>query len=245
MKIALIGYGNMGQEIENVVKEQKKHEIISISYKKSARKLDTQGIAKSDVAIEFTSPEVVLHNITEVAKLKIPMVIGTTGWYVQIDEVKRIIKQEKIGLIYGQNFSIGANIFFQLTALAGKLTSKYGSYDVSGVEMHHTGKKDSPSGTARKLSQIIMQNFPKKTQLQSDRLNRKITEQELHFASVRIGRNPGRHEIIFDSSADEIRLTHSAWNRRGFAEGAILAAEFIRGKKGVYSFDNVFEETKV
>lgn len=241
MKIALIGYGNMGQELDRLINETKKHEIVSVSYNGFNGTLDKKGIAKADVAIDFTSAEIVLENIREVAKHGKPMVIGTTGWYENLPKVKEITNKSKTGLIYGQNFSVGANIFFRIAALSSSMFNKFGGYDVYGFEIHHKGKKDSPSGTAKKLSEVVMQNFPKKQKLQAEKLNRKVEEDELHFASVRGGFNPGLHELIFDSMADEIRLTHAARGRRGFAQGALLAAEFIKNKKGIYSFDELFK----
>ncbi len=242
MKIALIGYGNMGKEVEKAILEGKKHEVVSVSFK-SAHKLDTQGIKKADVAIDFTAPSAVLGNIKTVAKLGKNMVVGTTGWYADTAKVKKIVAKAKIGFIYGQNFSIGANVFFQILKTSSSLLGLFGNYDVYGYEIHHKGKKDSPSGTAKKIAEVIMKNYPSKKTLQTARLDRAVTLSELHFASVRGGTNPGRHEVIFDSVADEIILTHQAHGRRGFAEGAIMAAEFIKGKKGFYSFDELFLKT--
>ncbi|MBI4080768.1 MAG: 4-hydroxy-tetrahydrodipicolinate reductase [Candidatus Levybacteria bacterium] len=242
MKIALIGYGNMGQEIERVVEDQQTHTIVSISYKNRNGGLDTKGLQKADVAIDFTSPQIVLQNIEQVLQLGIPLVVGTTGWYEALPDVAKIVKQHKGSLIYGQNFSIGANIFFKIVAYASSLLNQYEEYDVFGVETHHTGKKDSPSGTARKLADVVLQNFPRKKELQTEKLDRQIRPDEFHFASVRGGRNFGRHEIVFDSQSDEIRLLHQAWGRRGFAQGAVVAAEFIRGKKGLYNFSDVIDK---
>lgn len=245
MKIALVGYGKMGHGIEDLISESGAHEIISISYRNPADKLDKDGIAKADVVVDFTSPEIVVETIKEISGMGKNMVVGTTGWYEELPKVKEIIKKSKTGLIYAQNFSIGANIFFQIVGFASALANKFGSYDVAGFEIHHTGKKDSPSGTARKLAGLIMENFPKKKRLETGRLDRQIEKDELHFASLRAGRNFGYHEIIFDSAADEIKLSHSAHGRRGFAEGAIVAAEFIKGKKGIYTFDEVFKGKKI
>jgi 4-hydroxy-tetrahydrodipicolinate reductase len=242
IKIALLGYGNMGQEVANVVSQSKNHQIVSISHKRSTDSLDKAGIMKADVVIDFTSADAVLLTIKEVAALQKNLVIGTTGWYDRLDEVKSIVKKSGIGLIYGQNFSIGANIFFKIISYASSLVSQFEEYDVYGFEIHHKMKKDSPSATAKKLSQIIQENMPVKKLLQPDRVERQIAPEELHFASIRGGYNPGFHEVIFDSLADEIRLTHAARGRRGFAEGAVMAAEFIRDKKGIYSFDELFSE---
>jgi 4-hydroxy-tetrahydrodipicolinate reductase len=122
------------------------------------------------------------------------------------------------------------------------LASKFGDYDVYGIETHHMGKKDSPSGTALKIAEQILENFPNKTKLQVEKLDRKIESSELHFASVRGGRNPGMHQVVFDSDADSITLIDQAHSRRGFAEGAVLAAEFIIDKKGIFTVDQLFEE---
>ncbi|MBI2025823.1 MAG: 4-hydroxy-tetrahydrodipicolinate reductase [Candidatus Levybacteria bacterium] len=241
MKIALIGYGNMGQEVEALAKSQG-HLIVSISFRDRNAGLDKEGIKKADVVIDFSSPQIIISNIKTVLELRKPMVIGTTGWYEDIKKVKKLVSRYKGSVIYGQNFSIGANIFFSIVSFASSLLSKYKDYDVFGIETHHTGKKDSPSGTARKLSEIIMQNFKSKTKLQLERLDRAIEKDELHFVSVRGGRNFGRHEIVFDSSSDEIRLTHQAWGRRGFAQGALEAANFIVLHKGFYNFSDVLNE---
>ena len=243
MKIALIGFGHMGQEIEALAKEQN-HSIVSISFRDRSLGLDGKGIKNADVVIDFSSPEVIISNIKAVMELNKPIVIGTTGWYQDIGKAQKIVKQYKGSLIYGQNFSVGANIFFSIVSYASSLLSKYKDYDVFGIETHHSGKKDSPSGTARKLAEIIMQNFPSKTKLQLERLDRKIQKEELHFVSVRGGRNFGRHEIVFDSPADEIVLTHQAWGRRGFAQGALIAAAFILSNKGFYNFSDIFNNTK-
>lgn len=242
MKIALIGYGNMGGEVEKVIRDGKKHEIVSISFREKTDTLDVIGIKKADVAIDFTSAEIIEQTIQKVSSLKIPIVVGTTGWYEKIPKIKKIIEKNKTGFVYGQNFSIGANIFFSVVGLVSSLCSKYGNYDVFGYEIHHTGKKDSPSGTARKLSEVILKNFPKKKTLQTEKLDRQIIPEELHFASIRGGRNSGLHEVIFDSVADEIRLQHYAHGRQGFAEGAIMAAEFIKDKKGFYNFSDLFSK---
>ena len=244
MNIALIGHGNMGKEVEEVITQNSSHAIVSISYKSIHDSLDIPGIKKADVAIDFTAPDVVFSNIETVLGLGVNMVVGTTGWYEHLPKVEKLVAQSKAGLIYGQNFSIGANLFFQIVSFASRLVGKFDDYDAAGFEMHHTGKKDSPSGTAKKLSSIIMENFPAKKTVETGRLDRQIKKEEFHFASLRTGRVPGYHEIIFDSPADEIRLSHNAHNRRGFAQGAVLAAEFIKGKKGMYSFDELFEADK-
>lgn len=241
MKIALLGYGNMGREIASLINESGKHQIVSISFKQPGEPMDEEGVKNAEVVIDFTAPEIVVENIKKVAALGKNMVIGTTGWYEHLGEIEQIIVKSGRGLIYAQNFSIGANIFFQTVAQAAKLMSKFGQYDVYGFEIHHSGKKDSPSGTALRVAQEILANFPSKKITQVERLGRPRNPDELHFASIRGGRNPGFHQVVFDSSADAITLSHAAHNRQGFAAGAILAAEFVLGKKGFFTFDEIFK----
>ena len=218
IKIALIGYGKMGQEIDTLCRASENLEVVSISFKNINDKLDINGIKKADIAIDFTSKDIVVKNIEAVAKLGKNLVIGTTGWYDQLDAVKKIVEKYDIGLLYSPNFSIGANIFLKMIDFSAKLFSKFSDYDVYGLEIHHKAKLDSPSGTALKIASKI---------------------KGLNFTSIRAGRNPGFHEVVFDSQADGITLSHQAYNRVGFAKGALLAAEFIKNKKGMHSFEEI------
>lgn len=218
IKIALIGFGKMGQEINSLCRDSEIFEVVSISFKDKNGKLDIEGIKKSDVAIDFTSKDIVLKNIEQVAKLGKNLVVGTTGWYDHLNEVKKIVEKNKIGFLYAPNFSIGANIFFKMAEFSAKLFSKFPEYDVYGLEIHHKAKLDSPSGTALKIASKI---------------------NGLNFTSIRAGRNPGFHEVVFDSNADGITLSHQAYNRIGFAKGALLAAEFIKNKKGMFNFEDI------
>lgn len=239
MNIALLGHGNMGKEIERLIGLAGVHDATVVPIDETTGAIDTAKLKTADVVIDFTSPEIVLNDIKTVAKAGKNMVVGTTGWQEHLPEVEKIVRESGIGLIYGQNFSIGANVFFRAVAHATKLFSEFKEYDVSGLEIHHAGKKDSPSGTALRTAEEILKNSTVKTTLQTAKLDRKIRPEELHFASVRGGVNPGFHEVIFDSPADAVTISHSAHNRQGFAQGAILAAEFINGKKGLYTFDDV------
>ncbi len=219
-KIALIGYGKMGKEIDNLCRESEDFEVVSISFKNINDELDLKGIAKADVAIDFTSKDVVLENIEEVAKLGKDMVVGTTGWYEDLDKVEKVAEKYKIGLVYSPNFSVGVNIFLKIMDFTAELFKKFPEYDAYGLEVHHKAKLDSPSGTALKISDKI---------------------KGLNFSSVRAGRNPGFHEVVFDSSADSITLSHQAHSRIGFAKGAMVAAEFIKNKKGIFPFEDLFK----
>ncbi len=220
IKVALIGYGKMGKEIDALCKESKDFEVVSIGYRDENDKLDLEGIKASDVAIDFTSKDVVLKNIEAVAKLGKNIVVGTTGWSKDLDKVKKIIAKNKVGLIYGANFSIGANIFLKTVEFSAKFFSKYPQYDVYGLEIHHKAKLDSPSGTALKIASKV---------------------KGLEFTSIRSGQNPGFHEVVFGSGSDSINLSHQAHNRSGFAKGSLVAAEFIKNKKGIYSFEDLFK----
>src|SRR3989344_2830638 len=215
IKIALIGFGKMGKEINALCDGSEDFEIISVSHKSTNDGLDIEGIKKADVAIDFTSPEVVIKNIEQIAKLGVNMVIGTTGWYDKMDAVKKIVSKNKIGLVYSPNFSVGVNIFFKIMDFASSLFAKFPEYDVYGLEVHHKTKLDSPSGTALKIAGKVP---------------------GLNFISIRSGGNPPFHKVTFDSMADGIMFSHQAYGRTGFASGALVAAKFIYNKKGFYLF---------
>jgi 4-hydroxy-tetrahydrodipicolinate reductase len=240
-KIALIGFGKMGQKINRLCGESDDFEVVSRSYEEGNRSLDLSGIKGADVAIDFTNADVVLGNIKEVAKLGKNMVVGTTGWEQDREKAKKIIKRYKTGLVYAPNFSIGVNIFLKVVADSAKLFSKYPDYDVYETEVHHKDKKDSPSGTALKVADAVMQNFPRKTSIQTEALDRKIKPNELHISSVRGGTNSGFHQVVFDSPADAVTLSHQAHNRSGFARGALLGAKLIKNKKGFYLFEELLK----
>lgn len=231
----------MGSEIERVIAESGSDSVVSIQMQHAGENIDTEVLREADVVIDCTHSEVVIDNIRTVASLGKNMVIATTGWLDSLHEVEKIVKDSGIGLIYSSNFSVGANLFFQIVAYASKIIGKFEDYDVFGFDIHHSGKKDSPSGTNLRIGKEILENFPSKKKIVSEMLQRQIEKDELHLMSLRGGRNPGFHQVVFDSNADSITLSHSAHGRRGFAQGAILAAEFINGKTGVHTFDEVFK----
>jgi 4-hydroxy-tetrahydrodipicolinate reductase len=244
MKIALIGYGQMGRIIEQVAK-QRNHTVVSridpLAKDADHKEVTKEAIQDADVCIDFTHPTSVIENIHKVAGLGKDMVVGTTGWHDKVDEIRPIVGK-KTGLIYGSNFSIGVNIFFKIVEDAARLFNKFEAYDVAGLEFHHNKKADSPSGTAKTLAESLKSNIKRKNSIVYDIVNRKILPSELHFASVRVGSVPGTHKIIFDSAADTIELSHTARNREGFALGAIIAAEWISGKKGMYNISDMMKE---
>jgi 4-hydroxy-tetrahydrodipicolinate reductase len=191
------------------------------------------------VCIDFSTPEVVLDNIEAVAECGKNIVVGTTGWYDKLEQVKKLVKQNRIGLMYATNFSLGVNLFSQIVADAAHLFEKYSDYDVSISEVHHRGKKDSPSGTALSLGEIILHSLRRKSELMTDTSHGEIKPQQLHVTSARVGFVTGRHTVTFDSECDAVELIHTAKSRRGFALGAVVAAEWLKGKKGIYTMKDV------
>ncbi|MBD3164062.1 4-hydroxy-tetrahydrodipicolinate reductase [Candidatus Woesearchaeota archaeon] len=241
MKIAIVGYGRMGHEIEAAAKS-KGHEIVRVDNKCRADfcGIDKNSMAGVDVAIDFTAPESAINNAGKYNELGVNAVIGTTGWYGSMEKMKEAARD--IGLIWSGNFSMGVNVFFRIIENAAKMMNNLDNYDVSAFEMHHKGKKDSPSGTAKMIGDIILRNIDRKKKLETGQLSRKIGDDELHFASVRGGSAPGTHSVFFDSDADTIELTHRARSRKGFALGAVTAAEWIKDRKGFYNIDDMMSE---
>ncbi len=231
MNIAIIGYGKMGHEIEKVAKARNIN-VISIidpnDKNANFREINEQSMKNVDVCIDFTTPNAVIENIKKISKFKKNIVAGTTGWYEKINEVKDIVSHNKIGFIYASNFSIGVNVFFRIVENAAKIMDNIDSYDVFGYELHHSKKLDSPSGTAKSIEKILVNNIKRK--------------KEVPFASVRAGSIPGTHVVGFDSSADTIELKHVARNREGFALGAVMAAEWMRNKKGFFEINDMMKE---
>lgn len=244
VKIAIVGYGKMGQIIEKIALD-KGHEVCAIIdpvHEKGQKGISAESLNGAEVCIDFTHPDVIIDNIKKIASLKINIVVGTTGWYDQMDQVKKIVEDSGIGLIWSGNFSIGVNAFFKIIENASKVFNKLDDYDPMSIEFHHKNKADSPSGTANMIGKILIDNIDRKEKLVYDKLDRKIEPNELHVASVRGGAIPGIHSVIFDSEADTIELKHTARNREGFASGAVMAAEFVSGKKGMFEIDDLMNE---
>ena len=224
MDIALIGYGKLGKMIEDIILKEGKHKIIVIiNSKDEINRLDYH---KVDVAIEFTSPESVIGNISYCASKQIPIVIGTTGWHNEMEKIKNLIISNNSSLIWASNFSIGVNVFFHINKYVASLLNKFPEYEVSLKEIHHTQKKDAPSGTAISLAKDIA-------------LNKKVSFNDIKISSERKDEAVGYHEIKYKSLVDEIVISHNAYNREGFAKGAIHAAEFIVNKKGVFELKDI------
>jgi 4-hydroxy-tetrahydrodipicolinate reductase len=245
VNIALIGYGKMGQMVHRFA-AAKGHTIIAIvdpiAGKDYHKEITAEVLSGAEVCIDFTSPQTALANIKQMAALGKNMVIGTTGWYNQMDEVKRIVEEHRVGLIWSGNFSIGVNVLFRIVGCAARFFNNLPDYDVLGHEFHHKDKADSPSGTAVMLGKILLDNLDRKQRLVTDKLERKIEPDEIQFSSTRGGSVPGTHLVMFDSAVDTIEIKHTARGREGFAAGAVLAAEFIQGKTGFYTIDDLMDE---
>lgn len=222
MKIALIGYGKMGHMVEQVATARGHHVLakIDVEGNEHGEALTRARLANVDVAINFSTPDSVIQNIDGVTALGISMVIGTTGWAAHMDKVRRMVEERGVGLIHSSNFSIGVNLLFKLTEVAAGLFSDYSEYEPWIYEIHHSAKLDAPSGTALKLEQIVEKAYGGK----------------VLPASNRAGKHPGEHTVGFDSEADTLTITHTARSRAGFAAGAVRAAEWIQGKKGMFEF---------
>lgn len=227
----------MGKEIESILDPK----IFTLTGKYDIDN-KIQDISDSDelpdVAIEFSTPGTVLDNIQFLASKKINIVCGTTGWYDKTDKVKQIISDNDTGFIYASNFSVGVNIFFQAAAYTAKLINKFEQYDVSIEETHHTQKLDKPSGTAIRAAEYLLENLTRKDKIVNDQPSG--SNKNLNIVSKRIENVVGNHKVIIDSIADTIILEHNAKSRRGFAEGALLAAKFIHNKRGFYKFEEIF-----
>lgn len=235
MNIALVGYGKMGKAIEEIALERGHRVVLKIN----DENLDdfTPGNIKSaDVAIEFTGPHSALDNIKKLLDNGIPVVCGSTGWTEHINDVNKACREKNGSFLYASNFSVGVNLFFELNKKLASLMAPYPEYDVRMEEIHHTQKKDAPSGTAITLAEQILERVPRKKQWVN--LDSRQAA-ELSIISKREDPAPGTHSVKYISAIDDIEITHTAHNRKGFALGAVLAAEFIRDKKGIFSMSEV------
>jgi len=235
MKIALIGYGKMGQEIEKIALDRG-HEIVSKIDVSSSDSFDDASFKSADVAIEFTRPEAAYNNYMKCFDANVPVVSGTTGWLDKLPEIEERCKCEKQAFFYASNFSLGVNIFFELNKQLARIMNKMNEYNVSMEEVHHTQKLDAPSGTAITLAEGIIDNIDGK---KSWALEQENTSEDVAIKAIREGEVPGIHTIKYESSVDEIIIHHSAKSRQGFALGAVLAAEFVKGKTGMLTMNDL------
>lgn len=235
MKIALIGYGKMGHAIEEIAL-QKGHEIVLRIGIENVDDFTVEAVKQADVAIEFTGPHSAADNIKKCLDAGVPVVCGSTGWLAQYEDIILYSNQKNGTFLYASNFSIGVNIFFELNSHLAKLMANHPEYDVVLEEIHHTQKRDAPSGTAITLAEQVLEYVSFKNRWVnhiSDSTN------ELEIISERKDPAPGTHKVKYTSAIDDIEIIHTAHNRKGFAGGAVLAAEFVYNKKGIFSMKDV------
>jgi 4-hydroxy-tetrahydrodipicolinate reductase len=235
MNIALLGYGQMGKEIEQIALSRG-HRVALIIDKDNLHDLNASNLTNIDVAIEFSRPESAVANFKICFESNVPVVAGTTGWLDKLPEVISLCDQHQTGFFYASNFSLGVNIFFALNRKLAALMAPFNQYQVRMNEIHHTRKLDAPSGTAITLAEGILaetQRFDRWVNILEAEPN------ELPITSERIGDVPGTHEIFYESPIDTITIRHEAHNRKGFATGAVLAAEFMKGKKGYFGMNDL------
>ncbi|MFL6213280.1 MAG: 4-hydroxy-tetrahydrodipicolinate reductase [Blastocatellia bacterium] len=222
MKIALLGYGKMGQMVEAAATQRGVEVACVIDPLAGSR----GRLQDADVCIDFSEPAAVVGNIEMVAAAGLAMVVGTTGWYDRMEEVRRVVDEKQIGFVYGSNFSVGVNLMFKIARYSARLFSRFESHEPFITEAHHQFKKDAPSGTAIFLKREVEAEY----------------NRDVPTASVRAGFIPGTHTVGFDSEADTLVVTHTARSRAGFADGAIIAAQWINGRRGFYEFSEIIDE---
>ncbi len=234
MKIALLGYGKMGKEIETIA-VSRGHQIILKVDALNATTVSDAELQAADVAIEFSTPHTVIPNMKRCLELQLPIVVGTTGWYESLEELKNYCHKQQGTLFYASNFSLGVNLFFKLNTYLAQLMNAHTNYEVSMEEIHHIHKLDKPSGTAISLANQIIDTLNRKQQWSLSEKN----EETVFIKDVREGEVPGTHIIKYTSAIDDIEIMHKAHNRRGFALGAVIAAEFVNSKKGIFTMDDL------
>jgi 4-hydroxy-tetrahydrodipicolinate reductase len=235
MRIALIGYGKMGRMIEETA-IQRGHQVALKIDKDNEADFTKENLAAADVAIEFTAPDSAYANVKTCLDFGVPVVSGSTGWNQHLDDVKQQCLQRGGAFLHASNFSIGVNIFFEINKRLAQLMAAQPEYDVTIHEIHHTQKLDKPSGTAVTLAEGILQNHPRKT---AWALENVAASDQLVITCERVDPAPGTHQVRYTSAVDDIEIMHTAHNRKGFALGAVLAAEFIHNKKGVFTMKDV------
>lgn len=237
MRVAILGYGKMGRAIQQIL-IARGHEIVLTIDKDNTGELTCENLQKADVAIEFSAPMAAYGNIIACIEAGVPVVCGTTAWLDKYNEVVELCKAKNSAFFYASNYSVGVNLFFKVNEYLSKLMNRFTEYDVTLSEIHHTQKLDAPSGTAVTLAEGIINNIDRKNDWH---LGTTTTADLLEVTAQRRSIVPGTHTIVWESEVDKITLEHEAKSRQGFAVGAVLAAEFLCGKKGVYTMDDLMK----
>ncbi len=237
LRLVLCGLGRMGSVVERVARA----EGHAIAAKLGENAAEWPERVDADAVIDFSAPEALFPLLDWAGRNRINLVVGTTGWYDRLDEVRERVQAADIGFLYSPNFSLGMQLFFRLAGVAAGLFGRLPDYDCAIHEMHHRGKADSPSGSAQHLAKILLDRTSKK-QVLADRAQGRIEPEALHVTSTRVGAVPGTHVVLFDSDADSVELVHRARGRQGFARGALRAAEWLQGKRGFFTVDDMLED---
>jgi 4-hydroxy-tetrahydrodipicolinate reductase len=244
VRIALVGYGSMGKELERLAPQYACTVEQIFTSKRPLSRIQASDM-NFDVAIDFSLPGNVLDNVRFLAEHGKSVVLGTTGWMQHKDTLAAIVRESRIGLVWGTNFSVGVQIFSHLVRAAAEFAQRFDDYDVALHELHHTRKLDSPSGTALSLAALVQEALPRKTTLLPNTSHGRIAPEALHVSSTRLGETPGTHTFYLDSLPDTIELTHRARNRSGFAIGALRTARWLQDKQGMMEFSEVFPQLHI
>lgn len=237
LKIILIGYGRMGHEVEKIA-EQRGHRVVMTIDQDNQDKMTGENLQKADVAIEFSLPDAAYNNIITCLQVGLPVVSGTTGWLEKMPQVRDYCNKHGRAFFHAPNFNLGVNLFFKLNEYFARIMNDYSNYDVEVEETHHVHKVDAPSGTAKHLADILLHAIDRKREW------KKQTSEnpgQLAVKSIREDEIPGIHKVLYHSDFDDIEIKHSAKSRAGFALGAVMAAEFLPGKHGVFSMDDLLK----
>ncbi|MBS3806879.1 MAG: 4-hydroxy-tetrahydrodipicolinate reductase [Bacteroidales bacterium] len=233
--IILIGYGRMGHEVEKVAKKRG-HQVLMTIDQENQNEMTPTNLQKADVAIEFSLPDAAYNNIMTCLQAGLPVVSGTTGWLDKMPQVEEYCHQHDQAFFHAANFNIGVNLFFKLNEYFARIMNNYSNYDIEVEETHHVHKVDAPSGTAKKLADILLQAIGRKKNWKKETAEK---PEDLAVKSIREDEVPGIHRVMYHSDFDDIEIKHSAKSREGFALGAVMAGEFLQGKQGVFSMDDL------
>ena len=243
MRLALVGYGKMGRTVEGVAMERGHEVVARIDPTLDTHKIGAETLGGADVAIEFTVPDAAVDNIAALAAAGVDVVVGTTGWHERLDEAAAAVNAAGTGMVHATNFSLGVNLFFRLARMAARMADALSEYDVHIRETHHRHKIDHPSGTAITLADILIEELAGKESWSAALPDGAPDPQVLYVASERVGETAGSHVLSLEGPDDRIELSHQARTREGFARGAVAAAEWIGGRSGVFTLDDMLAET--
>lgn len=242
MRLALVGTGQMGQAVSALAQEQSHEVVAQFNSDRPFLKAEPSDVESVDVAVDFSLPRLALPHIQQYCTWQLPVVMGTTGWYDDLDEVQALVDRHDTSMLYAPNFSIGVAVLSRAVDHVTTLMDELDDYDVFVHETHHTKKADSPSGTAQMLAKQMLDGLDRKTYIDPEAQHERIDPEALHVSSTRAGTTFGEHTVGFDSPYDRLSLRHRAKNRKGFAQGALRAAQWLQGRTGLYTLDDVLDD---